>query len=88
MPDNVEMFETDQITLAGYLALETGVDPQMEFDDSNMCYFRFPKTEECKRLVAIFMLGDARVEPKEYWKLCSHIKRGMFEEKDALAAQG
>ena len=81
------MFETDQVTLAGYIALETSEDPVMEFDDSNMCFFLFPKTDQVKQLVATFMLGEARVEPKEYFLRCAHIKTQMFKEKDALAAQ-
>lgn len=76
MPSEEE-WETTEISLAAYLALELEADPEYSWDGSS-CYFVFSKSPELAALVVKFTGGEALVEPRIYHMKTSSLKTNMF----------
>lgn len=75
-----QTWETHELSLAAYLALELGVDPTYLWDGDN-CYFSFPRSQSLLNEVVSFLGGEADVEPREYYMKTADIKKAMFRAK-------
>ena len=75
-----EVWITDEIGLASFIALRSGVDPEFEWN-GEACSFLFPKTEKAMALVVEYVAGQALVEPREFYVKASNIRKAMFRNR-------
>lgn len=80
----IETWETHELSLAAYLALEMECDPEYVWE-GDQCYFVFPRSERLLNEVVSFLGGEADVEPREYFMKAADVKKAMFRAKARVA---
>jgi hypothetical protein len=70
------------MSLAVYLTLELATDPEIRWDD-DMCFYFFPDTYDLRELVSKFYGNQAAVNPREYNREFSRLKRATFRHPDS-----
>jgi hypothetical protein len=75
-------WETDDMSLAAYLMLALDEEPEYSWDGES-CFFIFISTSQLNEEVAKYYGNQAVVNPREYSKEFSRLKRATFRHPDS-----
>jgi len=88
MAQRKKSWETNDISLATFLALCLNIDPEFEWNlDLTSCVFVFPRSDALVEHVANYVSGEALVEPKSYHIRASKLRLAMFGDRKAIRAE-
>ena len=79
--DPEEFYRTNEMSLATYLEMR-GHALQVIRWESNTCYWVFRVTDAILDDIEDFSSGNALVEPREYNRVFTRVKREFYDSKD------
>lgn len=74
--EDIEIWKTNDLACATFLALELKVDPTYEWR-GHECYFTFQKGNRLVELFQTYASGDALVEPREFMMRRTNYLKAM-----------
>lgn len=73
-----DFYRTNDMAMVTYLKI-SGHAVQRVFWEAGTCYWIFRITDVLLSQVDVFLMGDARIEPREYNRVFNHTKREFYD---------